>query len=693
MPKNRKNPRDASKLSGKPLADTLEPSPILSPEWTTSRDLVEHNLPFSPEVIKDLTVFLLENININATHLFRADILYDSWGTLRTPEQKAQSFAQAAQNPHLEEPAAVASPVDNDLSESSHADERVDPLPASDVPGFKLTRTVVRNLIPRNPKIDRPLAQTCHFYEATAERDRTDPSTGSTHRFLIVYIPHLTRKEEVPFYHPLLRALATLYDFTDAPPSPPSDEDRKGSGTLSLHFLLFPNEPIPTRLERTLHALLSTQIRLARGTRLADKPPGATSGNTNPIKDNVIPQHLVQNTYLRIKLKYAPALCRDWVEDTEPSKHVFEDLAIAAFLIELWRSMYGAVPSDERGSTQGDSGGGGGDDGGDSFPGFVDVACGNGLLVYVLLQEGYPGWGFDARQRKTWGIFPEDVRARLREEIYIPRPFSDALAPAGHPDGVVNGETEEGDKFDVGVPTHTGSFPADTFIISNHADELTIWTPLMAALANPVSPLPFLAIPCCSHALSGARHRYPPPKSGNKHKNTPRSHDNKDEKEEDEEDEQPVSGDLAALRQKKQQATDPSNAGFDSSMYGSLTAKTVAVATEVGYDVERTLLRIPSTRNMGVLGGRVRTTREWWGRKGLNSINGGGDAVGHGHGGKGKGEGEEADDNAEKVLQNATHLVQKECRTEGGVEAAARIWVDRARGLHRGQGRGKQPRH
>ncbi|PLN86074.1 hypothetical protein BDW42DRAFT_201093 [Aspergillus taichungensis] len=691
MPKNRKNPRDASKLSGKPLAETLEPSPVLSPEWSTSRDLIEHNLPFSPEVIKDLTVFLLENININATHLFRADILYDSWGVLRTPEQKAQSFAQAGRNPVLEE-TAVASSAHNDLSANndlpgSHTDERVDPLPANDVPGFKLTRTVVRNLIPRNPKIDRPLAQTCHFYEAT-EQTSTSPSS-TTHRFLIVYIPHLTRKEEVPFYHPLLRALATLYDFTDAPSSsPPSDDEhqpgKKGTGTLSLHFLLFPNEPIPTRLERTLHALLSTQIRLARGTRLADKPPGATtSGNTNPIKDNVIPQHLVQNTYLRIKLKYAPALCRDWVEDTEPSKHVFEDLAIAAFLIELWRSMYGAVPADERGSD------GNGDGGAGCFPGFVDVACGNGLLVYVLLQEGYSGWGFDARQRKTWGIFPEDVRARLREEIYIPRPFADAIAPAGSSDGVNGGDTEEGkeeekDQFDVGVPTHTGSFPANTFVISNHADELTVWTPLMAALANPASPLPFLAIPCCSHALSGARHRYPPPKSGNKNKNN--THDTKDanekEKEEEDGDEQPVSGDLAALRQKKQQATDPSTAGFDSSMYGSLTAKTVAVAREVGYDVERTLLRIPSTRNMGVLGGRVRTTREWWGTRGgvvdSNKI-----------GGEGEGEGEDA----ENVLQKVTHLVQKECKTEGGVEAAAKIWVDRARGLHRGQGRGKQPRH
>ncbi|GKZ72919.1 tRNA(Ser) Um(44) 2'-O-methyltransferase [Aspergillus niger] len=567
----RKNPRDLTRLSGKPLAETLEPSSILASsteEWVTSQDLAEHGLPFKPEVIQDMTIFLLANPNMSSTHLYRADILFDSWGSLRTPQQKEQSFAQ------------------NGNSNLETAEEHVEPITAREIPNFTLTRTVVRRLIPRNPNLDRVMDQTCHFYEHINES--TDTNEESINRYLAVYTPHITSKEDIPFYHPLLRSLAFLYDYNTNNTSEPSPNP----GTMSIHFLLFPNEPIQNRLERTLQALLTIQIRLARGTRLTGKPEGGSGGSQNPAKDNVIPQHLVQNTYTRLKAKYAAELCQNWVESTEPSKHVFEDLAITAFLIELWRSMYGAVPADEQTSSPSTS----------AFPGFVDVACGNGVLVYVLLMEGYKGWGFDARRRKTWSIFPESVQSRLTEEIYIPKSFS---------------ETNPSLVQELTIKSHTGSFPKDTFIISNHADELTVWTPLMATLLCPESPSPFIAIPCCSHSLSGARFRYPPPKAGKKKE--------KSDKEDEggmEEENNPSSGDLKSLRKEKQDAQ-TTEAGFLKSMYGSLTAKTMSVAEEIGYEVERTLLRIPSTRNMAVIGGRRRTTQVWKGR-GSGLVDGGG---------------------------------------------------------------------
>ncbi|GKZ19300.1 tRNA(Ser) Um(44) 2'-O-methyltransferase [Aspergillus brasiliensis] len=621
----RKNPRDLTRLSGKPLAETLEPSSVLASsteEWVTSQDLAEYGLPFKPEVIQDMTLFLLANPNMSSSHLYRADILFDSWGLLRTPQQKEQSFAQDG-NSNLEA-----------------TEVQVEPITAREITGFTLTRTVVRRLIPRNPNLDRVMDQTCHFYERIHET--TDSSEESINRYLAVYIPHITSKEDMPFYHPLLRSLAFLYDYntntntsnTSEPPSSP------GPGTMSIHFLLFPNEPIQNRLERTLQALLSIQIRLARGTRLTGKPEGGSGGSQNPAKDNVIPQHLVQNTYTRLKAKYAAELCQKWVESTEPSKHVFEDLSITAFLIELWRSMYGAVPADEQTSTSSST----------TFPGFVDVACGNGVLVYVLLMEGYEGWGFDARRRKTWSIFPESVQSRLTEEIYIPKPFS---------------ETSPSLLQELTIKSHTGSFPKDTFIISNHADELTVWTPLMATLLCPESPSPFIAIPCCSHSLSGARFRYPPPKAGKKKKE--KGFDVADEIGEEC---NPSSGDLKSLRKEKQDAQ-TTEAGFLKSMYGSLTAKTMSVAEEIGYEVERTLLRIPSTRNMAVIGGRRRTTQVWKER-------GSGSATG--------GDGEEA-------LERVMDAVRRECSREGGVESAAKIWIERAKGLNKGSGMGKQGGH
>lgn len=627
----KKAPRDTSKLSGKPLSETIEPSPILhsirngdggeGEEWTTSKDLVEDNLPFTPGVIDNLTLFLLANPNRMSSNLFRADILFDSLGVISTPEDKERLF----------DGVSAVSGGGGDGSD-------VQMVSARDVTGFELKRRVVRRLIPRNPKLDRPLEQSCHFYESAI-----GAGDESGKRFLVVYTPHIASKEDLPWYHPLLQSWALLYDY-----KPATESTEEGTGQLSLHFLLYPDEPIPNRLERTLHALINTQIRLARGTNSFSMVP--QGGIYKPNKDNVIPQHLVQNTYLRLKLKYASGLCQKWVEDTEPSKHVFEDLAITAFLIELWRGMYGVVPEEERKGSDKERGG-------KEFPGFVDVACGNGVLVYVLLMEGYRGWGFDARRRKTWHVLPESIQERLREEVYIPKPFADVLSDPA---------------VDLGTKMHTGIFPKDTFIISNHADELTVWTPLMAALANPQSPLPFLAIPCCSHSLSGARFRYPPPKSDKGKADTPDP--------EEEQNPQPASGNLNALRTGKLDAQ--TDGGINKSMYGSLTAKTMSIAEEVGYEVEKTMLRIPSTRNMGVVGGRRQTTLVWKHSTGKSRAQAP-DRREIGH--------FDAGNLGDMMVVQVSEVARRECAREGGVEAAARVWMDRARGIH--QGRGGSQKH
>ena len=64
-----------------------------------------------------------------------------------------------------------------------------------------------------------------------------------------------------------------------------------------------------------------------------------------------------------------------WTEKTDPEKFVHEDLAIATYLCLLW--------------------------GDDEKVRFVDLGCGNGLLVYILSREGHCGTGLDLRSRKV----------------------------------------------------------------------------------------------------------------------------------------------------------------------------------------------------------------------------------------------------------------------------------------------------
>jgi tRNASer (uridine44-2'-O)-methyltransferase len=101
---------------------------------------------------------------------------------------------------------------------------------------------------------------------------------------------------------------------------------------------------------------------------------------------------------------------------------------------------------------------------------------------------------------------------------------------------------------------HDGLFPAGTFIISNHADELTPWTPILAAISN----CPFITIPCCSHKLTGAKWRAPPPR-------------------------------------------DKSKSG---SMYASLVDWVSLIAEDCQWEIETEMLRIPSTRNTALVGRR-----------------------------------------------------------------------------------------
>lgn len=155
-----------------------------------------------------------------------------------------------------------------------------------------------------------------------------------------------------------------------------------------------------------------------------------------------------KDTYVRLKNTYGRDLVKNWPERTDPKKFVYEDVAIAAYLLLIWEE-----DREKKGLTQKQS--------------FVDLGCGNGLLVYILTKEGHKGLGIDLRKRKIWDMFAEE--ADLREQAI--KPSSEHL------------------------------FPDYDWLIGNHSDELTPWIPVIAARSSPTCS--FFVLPCCHHDFVG----------------------------------------------------------------------------------------------------------------------------------------------------------------------------------------------
>ncbi|KAF2281606.1 DUF1613-domain-containing protein [Westerdykella ornata] len=531
----------------------------LPPELWTLINSVPATFP--PQYFLEVSRNLLENPNLTASYLSRAELSYSS-------------FTDASYNPAAQHPHDLARII-------KHLKPDHQPLLVpGGFPGYALEWTVVRKLIPRNPKLDAPLLQTCHLFISHEPINITNPESGTTEtvkaeRYLVVYIPHASTPEEIPFYHPTVRQLAILYTWLpSSPTSVPSP------GTLSLFYTLFHSHSLTTRLSRTALKMLEIIHKHSRG-RMA--------GYQKRVQhDVIISQKRFQDRYVELKGKYAKELMEGWVEQTPAEKHVFEDLGIAAFLIEVWGDMYGA-DGEEEGSRKRDR-----NDEGDeesekqrqdarrlraprNFPGFVDIGCGNGLLVSILNREGWRGWGFDARRRKTWDTFDVETQAKLKEMLLVPealRTSSTRNDTDGNEPSAPTGTTSPNSA----VTSHNGIFPPGTFIISNHADELTLWTPLIAHLSSS----PFLAIPCCSHDFGGTRFRARFKTTATSSSSTPSA----------------APSDPTATKDTQKKL----HPGKQPSAYASLCSYLAYIASEVGYVPEKEFLRIPSTRNVAILG-------------------------------------------------------------------------------------------
>lgn len=488
---------------------------VLGSSWVA---VFEAEVGFGSEHFETAMQNLIKQPNINSTVILRADILVEDKFSYSEDgkEEKTHFESELAQH----KPDIPTSSGDEVILEKNLDDVEVKKVPLT--PETRPKVEIVRRIVPRNPFKDCIINQTCSILSLKIDSDEYDST-------LVLYYPHIENVQDCPYYLPSAQAVGILLS----------------KGKISVHYIPF-NYKEPNVISDFQKLDTSNRdVRIAfRLLQTAKKhSTGVMDGYQKRVQhDMVVSKVAFQDRYIALKKKYSKQLVDNWVESTDPRKHVFEDIAIAAFLIELWSKIY----KDKR-----------------DFE-FSDLGCGNGVLVNILLSEGYKGVGIDARARKSWKTYSNSVQSRLKEQVIIPsillkpHPAVQKMAPhlidngrvfqvpiGGPAENPLMGFCTSGALLNSPM-VNTAQFPKNTFIIGNHSDELTCWIPLFG--------YPFLVIPCCSHALSGARVRYPAQKSG-------------------------------AV-----------------STYAALVDHVEEISKKAGWKVEREMLRIPSTRNAAIIG-------------------------------------------------------------------------------------------
>lgn len=457
---------------------------ILGPDWVS---VYECDVDFKVEHFDKAMSHVIREPNFNSTVIMRAEIISENI-VAGHANDKASSLEHELV------------PIDENTMKLTVNIDDIKPR-IVDLKVGDLERMVVRRIIPRNPLRDPVINQSCLVFTNWKDAERNVMA--------IVYTPHLEEgSTECPFYLPPAKSVGILFrENSISVHYIPFEKDREGFATMDES----------ARINRIALHLLQTAYRHSRGVM--------TGYEKRVHHDVVVDKVLFQNKYIELKQKYAKSMVDSWVESTDPKKHVFEDLAIAAFLITLWNETY---------SSSGD------------FK-FIDIGCGNGLLVHLLISEGYTGIGIDARARKSWKIYPEKVQSYLKEQVVIPE-----IVLRSNPDNVYVDPSGQEFKYsdlihDPKICTFSESdSKKPLFLIGNHADELTCWIPLLG--------FPHMVIPCCSHSISGAKARF-----------TPKSEARK-------------------------------------SRYAALVDHVVDLQKDYGWVSEVEILRIPSTRNAAIIG-------------------------------------------------------------------------------------------
>ncbi|KAL6945909.1 hypothetical protein ACO0OE_002888 [Hanseniaspora uvarum] len=468
-------------------------------------------LPFS----KDHFIQAMENViklpNINSTIILRADILSIFDSSMETPEQNDELIAQEL-NPEYK------------TLNINDIEMRLNYIPK----GYHLLKGYVRRMYPRNPFKDRLINQTCLILQSDTNEDD----------IIINYTPHIDTidEETFPFYIPNVKSINIHY---------------KSDAIRCLYYSA--NE------EQCTTDFVDPKSRLIRTSKkLLETACKHSIGNKNGYKkqtehDKIISKEKFQDRYVLLKQKYGKYLYDNWCEVTDPNKHVFEEISIAAFLIELWLLKYSNIIYNK-----------------EKFQ-FKDLGCGNGSLVFILISEGIAGQGYDLRERKSWineTLYSDEIKENLKKQCLVPNLSmvnkTNFLIKNFNDDPISNNSMIQYNKEDVEKSSLINTMKWSsgdkiTFIIGNHSDELTCWIPLLG--------YPFMVLPCCSYDYNAKKVRY----TNKKENNYLNKHTN-------------------------------SNNGKSNSKYASLVNQVIKVSNQIGWqNIQSQSIRIPSTRNIAVV--------------------------------------------------------------------------------------------
>ncbi|CAG8710095.1 11159_t:CDS:10, partial [Acaulospora morrowiae] len=295
------------------------------------------------------------------------------------------------------------------------------------------TRTIKRKLIPKRKNKDEELEELVESLESR-----------------VVYTPLV--EKDIPFYYPKVSCISYVYsEYKPSCDALVISKDSEDDCQPRIRIQIIPSQsfgswfPVTEKMKYAYQRLFKTLFKWCQNT--------AKGYQKRFHHDLLVPKEFYHETYQRIKSKYADSWVRNWPEKTDPTKFVFEDIAIASWLISLWE-----LERKENGQDRPQS--------------FVDLGCGNGLLTYLLSAEGHEGVGIDSRKRKIWDIFQEKG-TNLKVETLQP---------------------------------NSVKFPNVDWLIGNHADELVPWIPIIAAKSSENTK--FMVIPCCFYALSGVKYNF-----------------------------------------------------------------------------------------------------------------------------------------------------------------------------------------